>query len=184
MLCQDYNLKALDLGLSVKWADRNIGARTPSDIGHYYAWGEIKTKRDYSDETYQFIDDGAYIDIGQDIAATEYDVAAMQLGKGWRMPTMYEVAELFSLCLKDIEERDGIIGVKFVGPNGRSIFIPAGGCKVGKEKGDVGEFGFYWTSTRTFGRFYSAACMCFDQEECNIMDAYRRMGCPIRPVHD
>ena len=29
----------VDLGLSVKWADRNVGAETPQDNGAYFAWG-------------------------------------------------------------------------------------------------------------------------------------------------
>lgn len=30
----------VDLGLSVKWATMNVGARTPSDYGDFFAWGE------------------------------------------------------------------------------------------------------------------------------------------------
>lgn len=29
----------VDLGLSVKWADRNVGAKTPQDNGTYFSWG-------------------------------------------------------------------------------------------------------------------------------------------------
>ena len=29
----------VDLGLSVKWADRNVGAETPQDNGAYFSWG-------------------------------------------------------------------------------------------------------------------------------------------------
>ena len=29
----------VDLGLSVKWATKNVGASSPSDYGGYYAWG-------------------------------------------------------------------------------------------------------------------------------------------------
>jgi len=31
----------VDLGVSVLWATRNLGAAQPSEIGDYYAWGEI-----------------------------------------------------------------------------------------------------------------------------------------------
>lgn len=33
----------VDLGLSVKWAACNIGAKTPEQYGDYYAWGEVET---------------------------------------------------------------------------------------------------------------------------------------------
>jgi hypothetical protein len=32
---------ALDLGLSVKWATRNIGANKPEERGDFFAWGEV-----------------------------------------------------------------------------------------------------------------------------------------------
>ena len=41
--------KVKDLGLSVKWADRNVGASSPEEYGEYFAWGEVKTKRYYGD---------------------------------------------------------------------------------------------------------------------------------------
>ena len=40
--------KTVDLGLSVKWADRNVGASSSTDGGYYYAFGEITTKSEYS----------------------------------------------------------------------------------------------------------------------------------------
>ena len=30
--------KMVDLGLSVKWADRNVGAPSPEDAGLYFLW--------------------------------------------------------------------------------------------------------------------------------------------------
>jgi hypothetical protein len=32
----------VDLGLSVKWADRNVGAETPQDNGAYFSWGNVE----------------------------------------------------------------------------------------------------------------------------------------------
>lgn len=34
-------IEAVDLGLSVLWGDRNLGADSPEDFGDYYAWGEL-----------------------------------------------------------------------------------------------------------------------------------------------
>ncbi len=36
--------EAVDLGLSVKWANKNLGAESPEAAGDYYAWGELETK--------------------------------------------------------------------------------------------------------------------------------------------
>ena len=35
-------MKAIDLGLSVKWAECNLGATTPEEYGDYFAWGEVE----------------------------------------------------------------------------------------------------------------------------------------------
>ena len=42
----------VDLGLSVKWATKNVGASSPSDYGGYYAWGETETKSSYDLSNY------------------------------------------------------------------------------------------------------------------------------------
>ena len=41
--------KAVDLGLSVKWADRNIGAVDTTSYGNYFAWGEKNSKKEYTE---------------------------------------------------------------------------------------------------------------------------------------
>lgn len=46
--------QGVDLGLSVKWAECNVGANTPTEYGNYYAWGELAPKIDYSWATYKF----------------------------------------------------------------------------------------------------------------------------------
>jgi hypothetical protein len=34
--------REVDLGLSVKWADRNVGAENPWDNGAYFSWGNVE----------------------------------------------------------------------------------------------------------------------------------------------
>ncbi len=43
---------AVDIGLSVRWAETNIGAASPTDGGNYYAWGETCTKDHYTWDSY------------------------------------------------------------------------------------------------------------------------------------
>ena len=43
--------QAVDLGLSVKWADRNVGATSAEEYGDYYSWGETQTKDNYDYQT-------------------------------------------------------------------------------------------------------------------------------------
>ena len=48
--------QAVDLGLSVNWADRNIGANNPEEVGIYVAWGELESKETYTLDNYRFSD--------------------------------------------------------------------------------------------------------------------------------
>ncbi len=90
----------VDLGLSVKWATCNLGASSPSDMGERYAWGETKTKSDFTWSNYLYYNStsGSVVNIGSDIAGTDYDAAKAQLGSNWRMPSKAECQELVSKC--------------------------------------------------------------------------------------
>lgn len=50
--------QAVDLGLSVKWANMNIGAISPEDYGDYFAWGETVGykggKKNFDTSTYKY----------------------------------------------------------------------------------------------------------------------------------
>ena len=41
----------VDLGISVKWATCNIGAKYPTDKGQFFAWAETEAKVFYSEDT-------------------------------------------------------------------------------------------------------------------------------------
>ena len=45
----------VDLGLpsGTLWADKNVGAKTETEYGDYFAWGEIETKEEYIWKTYK-----------------------------------------------------------------------------------------------------------------------------------
>lgn len=47
-------LKAVDLGLSVKWANMNVGAKNELEYGDKYAWGETSTKSDFTKDNYKY----------------------------------------------------------------------------------------------------------------------------------
>ena len=61
----------VDLGLSVKWATCNVGAKDPTDKGQFFAWGETEAKGFYSEDTYKLKSFwGGYKKIGNNIAGT------------------------------------------------------------------------------------------------------------------
>lgn len=47
--------KAVDLGLSVKWANYNLGASAPEDLGYYYFWGYSEGRNGYISDGYSFL---------------------------------------------------------------------------------------------------------------------------------
>ena len=133
----------VDLGLSVKWATCNLGAQAPEDYGDYYAFGEVFTKKTYTEENCK-----TYHKIMNEISGNKtYDAATAQLGAGWRTPTMEEALELINKCEWTWAEQNGEPGYKVTGPNGNSIFLPAAGLAIGRERLYAGTNGYYRTST-------------------------------------
>lgn len=137
-----------DLGLSVKWATCNIGARSPEDYGGYFAWGEIEEKDTYSWNTYKYCSGSSSTceNIGDNISGTQYDVAQSAWGNPWTMPTKEEISELLTHCDWVWTAENGIKGFKVFGDNGNYIFLPAAGVKSTSLKSN-GTYGFYRTAT-------------------------------------
>ena len=127
----------VDMGLSVKWATRNIGASCPSETGDYFAWGETTEKSSYTWSTYNYCG-GSILNvynIGSNIKGTSYDAAYVNWGSNWRMPTEIEMGELISKCTFKEETKNGVDGYLVTGPNGSSVFFPAAGIKKDKKEG-------------------------------------------------
>ena len=181
--------EAIDLGLSVEWASWNVGATAPEECGGYYSWGETEKKSDYLWDTYKHIRSGTgIINIGSDISGTEYDVAHVKWGGGWRMPTLDEICELCNKCKWEWTSVNGVCGQRITGPNGNSIFFPAAGYRGGLEIFYRGSYGFYWSSTLNEGSysdsdFYADSFdFASDFVECSIKSRFN--GLTVRPVYD
>ena len=175
---------AVDLGLSVLWADRNVGASSPGDYGGYYAWGETSTKSDYSWDTYSHCDgnwDNCH-NIGSNISGSRYDVARQAWGGGWKIPTKAQWEELIDRCTWTWTTEGGHSGYKVTGPNGNSIFLPAAGYRGGTSSGGVGIGGGYWSSTLGEGLTYGAWILVFNSGIHSMNGRYRDYGHTVRPV--
>lgn len=165
----------IDLGISVLWAECNVGAAYPEDCGNYYAWGETSTKNEYTYKNYKY----HKVYIGEDIAGTEYDVSTNVWGQVWQIPSKEQWKELIDKCSWEWTNRNGIDGYKIVGKNGNSIFLPVSGWYSGFEI-VTRDSGMYWSSTLDHGD--EACCLWFDYRTVYLEDFYREVGYCVRPI--
>ncbi|MBD5355429.1 MAG: hypothetical protein HDR88_00235 [Bacteroides sp.] len=63
----------------------------------------------------------------------------------WRLPSINDFKELINVCSWKWVIFNDHAGYKITGPNGKSMFLPAGGC-FGSVSYGVEKAGDYWTS--------------------------------------
>lgn len=122
----DYSIyEAVDLGLSVKWANMNIGATLPESSGDYFYWGETETStsKDWHEFTLSTLQNQGYIDANYNLCPT-YDAATQRWGNGWRMPTKDEWEELKDKCTWKSVAKGGRTVNLITGPNSNFIYLP------------------------------------------------------------
>lgn len=186
--------EAVDLGLSVRWASFNIGAKTPEGYGDYYAWGETEPKNNYISKTYKWCNgswefftkynsDNEYGAVDNKvILEPEDDVAHVKLGGKWRMPTDEEWTELRTQCKWTWTTEKGVKGFKVTGKNDNSIFLPVAGGRGGVEDNSAGSYGLYWSSSLGTDGPRFAWFVGFSSGEVVRLFNHRCYGLSVRPV--
>ena len=111
-----------------------------------------------------------------------YDAARANWGGSWRMPTKKECEELKTKCRWTWTASGGNKGYKVVGPNGKSIFLPAAGYRDETSLNDAGTNGSYWSSTTDEDGKRIADGLYFLDGYQNVDWSYRRLGRSVRPV--
>lgn len=170
----------IDLGLSVKWADRNVGAASSESVGEFFSWGETKSKSEFKRDNYQWFKDNQYSNPGglSDISGSSYDPAKSSFGGSWRMPTEAEIEELITKCTWTWTTTNGVQGYKVTGKNGNSIFLPANGEKTE----DHTPTGSYWSSESNPSAAYFSYILHFEKGKKECVDDLRESFGAIRPV--
>lgn len=203
-------LTAVDFGLSVKWANLNLGATELWEPGDYYAWGDTEPyytslnplvwregkDTGYSWSSYQWTN-------GDDILLTKYntdsslgnvdnktildpsdDAAHIVLGGKWRMPTKDEWNELINSSEFMWTANNGINGYVFR-RNGKELFIPVAGVFTNQELLDDDKSGNYWASTLCVEDPTQADRVGMSVEgDPGVNTRVRRRGQLIRAVYD
>lgn len=184
--------EAVDLGLSVKWASRNVGADSPEDYGAYFAWGETEPESSYYDVnslTYGLpiseLESHGIIGAAGNLTAA-YDAATANRGDKWRMPTLDEMDELIYECIWEWTSVNGVNGYKVTGPNGNSIFLPAAGYRSDADASlHAGSYGLYWSATPvSFDGCHAYHLYFSDGYYGWRYDGFRSYGFTVRPVSE
>ena len=188
--------EVVDLGLpsGIKWRSMNVGASKPEDYGNYYAWAETSPKSSYTSSNYKYpatnYGDGITIYKKYDttpggdkrtVLEAEDDAATANLGNGWRTPTFTEFKELREKCTWNWVTLNGVKGMQVTGPNGKSIFLPAGGWYDKNGLNNKGSYGSYWTATGDGGTANAVDFVSSDKDKALVP---RSEGRSVRPVKD
>ena len=137
----------VDLGLSVKWANVNMGAANEASSGEFYRWGATEPYRKLSQQ---------YSGNKNITPESGRDICTNTWGAGFRMPTKAEGDELTNQenCQWTWETRtDGLAGFRVTskkpGFTDRSIFLPAAGYYMKDESYHhyANFWSDYWCST-------------------------------------
>ena len=105
-LADTYQL--VDLGLTVKWASRNLGASNTTNVGNSYAWGMTEPNLAYN------LTD----------PAKRTDAATIMLGNGYRTPTKSEWQELINDCNWQYDEENNYFKVSNRSDSSQYIILP------------------------------------------------------------
>lgn len=171
----------VDLGLSVVWATCNVGASSPEKSGDYFAWGGTDDVTEWGSDNYK-----KYSRSTSDISGTVRDVARVEWGGRWRMPSLADFRELLNKCTWTFTTLNGVDGYRVKGRNGNSIFLPSAGyVMAGGRLYNYNEDGLYWSSTPDGKDSRSAINLYFSYEKEYYTDCGdRSFGYTVRPVAD
>lgn len=193
---------AVDLGVSVLWANMDVGATSVTDMGRKCSWGETRKKVYYDYDTYMWYDGNNYtkyctnssdgkVDYKRVLDADD-DAASTLWGNGWRTPTRDEMEELLKNCYW--QYTDSYNGL------GRSGYIVYK-AKQENHKGKIGGYsGYYslsdthifmhdpyikyWSGSLHEGYNGQAHCLYFiDKNRIKLSTEDRYEGCYVRAVY-
>lgn len=129
------------------------------------------------------------------------DAATVNMGSDWRMPTRAEIQELknnttatyidlqgneFSQSEAQLDaaiKNGNLKGVRFTGPNGNSIFVPASGAYYDSTLFEAGRNCLLWSTSMASNLSSTAMCFCVTHNGKGPTANYdRKHGLPVRGV--
>ena len=171
----------------LKWATMNVGATAVTDGGLYFQWGDTqgytaeqvgsgegKKYFGLADTPYYTANTGSgssgftkynFTD-GKAILEPSDDAARLYMGGTWRLPTTDEFVALgaaVNTAWTNNYESSGMRGLICTDKtdNSKVLFFPAVGFCSNGTIGNVGNNGYYWSSSLSSSKAISAMYMCF-----------------------
>lgn len=186
----------------VKWATMNVGASNITDTGLYFQWGDIQGytiaqvgnesgKKAFSQSDYKYGSSSPFSKYDADEKTTleALDDAVRANWDGiWRMPTTAEFIALSNAVdavWTNNYNESGVAGLVCTDKTDSSkvLFFPAAGyCLQGSDY-NVGNIGYYWSSSLYSQDVQYANYLDFDSSSIGWQSGnYRYSGCPVRGV--
>ena len=159
----------IDMGLSVIWATFDIGATKVGEYGKYFQWGDTegytaeqvgrgsgKKYFDWSDYKYcngsgstltKYNKNSSYGTVdNKTVLEPMDDAATVNMGAGWRMPTLAEYQELINACKQtwDSTNKWRIFTLKT--DSTKKLVFPASSY-ADRAGVDQDSYGYFWSSS-------------------------------------
>lgn len=180
----------VDLGLpsGTKWATHNLDMSRPNketasveNYGSYCNWADPTGENVYKDANTL-----PSANPPVSICNSDYDIAHVQWGKEWSLPTKEMQYELRTECKWENDEINGVKCCKAIGPNGNYIILPLGGCWLGTNTAvtDAGKSGYYWTGECELSDRDNRYYVYYLEVNglYNLVRCPRNFRCMVRPV--
>ena len=188
----------------LKWATMNVGATNITDIGEYFAWGEVRgyttsqTGREpgkhlFKWEEYALSDDNGvvskYNSTDGKTVLDDYEDAGRLYGyTRWRMPTAAEYKALenaTTTAWTTNYEGTGASGIVVTDrtDSSKKLFFPACGYVDNGTFDILGSGGIYWSSSVDTNDYQKAICLGFAGGRAYMDDTHTRChGACVRAV--
>ncbi|MCQ2229915.1 MAG: hypothetical protein MJZ13_09255 [Bacteroidales bacterium] len=141
------NEEWVDLGLSVKWASTNLGAKKVNKLGNLYSWYDTKPYEEKDPVPHDIAFDKLPYSVAGD---PKHDAATAYYGAGASIPTLAQWNELYTQCERRWIKIGRVRGEYFESPITRKgIFIPFTTFVSDSEPRGSNNLGVYWTSEKS-----------------------------------
>ena len=148
-----------------------------------FRWNDYKLCNGSETTLTKYNNNSSYGTVDNLTTLEQVDDAAYTSDKTCRMPTKEELEELTANTTSTWEILNGVNGRRFTSKtNGNSIFVPAAGYCLYGSVGNVGSYGYLWSSSLNESDSRYAWGLGFYSDDVYVNYGYRYHGLTVRAV--